>query len=546
MSATPPAQSAIRGRIVTMDAAGTVIPDGVVYIAGTRIAAVQPASAPAPAGFEAVRPLRTAGTVYPGMIELHNHLSYNCLRLWQVPRRFSNRGQWSVGPDYRRLISGPMQVIGKTPTLVPSLVRYVEAKCLVAGVTTSQGIALASDAGIRTFYKGVVRNCEAPDDPALQTAASRISDVAAKDVMAFAAELARDKRLLLHLAEGTDDPARSHFTALQEPDGSWAISNHLIGIHSVGLHPEDIPGFAQAGGQMVWSPLSNLLLYGATAHIDVMKANGVPIGLGSDWSPSGSKNLLGELKVARLVSRTWPGGAVFTDAELVAMVTRSAAAMLGWDGALGTLEAGKLADLVAVSGTSADPYSGLIDATERDIVLVMIGGVGRVGQPHLIAPFTADAEAVSIGGRARVLNLAGGDANVGVEGVTLADATEALGAALATLPQLARDLEPAIVAAGAGGVMAEARQHGTTLALDEIEHTPDEHMRMDPPGGVAVVPPAAMQAAAPPLSTVLGPLELDGLTVDDDPAYLETLQAEANLPDGLAAGIAAAYAKVPA
>jgi 5-methylthioadenosine/S-adenosylhomocysteine deaminase len=541
-----PAQTAIRGRIVTMDAAGTVIPDGVVYIAGTRIAAVQPAAAGAPAGFEGVRPLRTGGTVYPGLIELHNHLSYNCLQLWQVPQQFTNRGQWSTGPNYRRLISGPMQVIGKTPSLVPALVRYVEAKCLVAGVTTSQGIALASDAGIRTFYKGVVRNCEAPDDPALPAAASRISDVAASDVTAFAKELARDNRLLLHLAEGTDDPARRHFQALQLPDKTWAISNHLIGIHSVGLHPEDIPIFAQAGGQMVWSPLSNLLLYRGTAHIDVMKASGVPIGLGSDWSPSGSKNLLCELKVARIVSSTWPSGRVFTDAELVAMVTRSAAAILGWDGALGSIEAGKLADLVAVSGTTADAYSGLIDATERDLVLVMVGGVACAGQPHLVTPFTQNGEKATVGGRSRLLNFDLANANAQVEAVTLAQARSTLQTALANLAELARELEPTVVAAVPGVVRPEPRLRGTTLALDEIEHNHDEALRTDPPGGVAVLPTEGALAAQPPLSTVLGPLTLDGLTIDDDPAFLATLQAETNLPAGLAAGIAAAYARVPA
>ena len=62
--------------------------------------------------------MRVGGTVYPGLIELHNHLSYNCLQLWQVPSPFGNRGQWSSQPDYRRLISGPMQVIGKTPDYV--------------------------------------------------------------------------------------------------------------------------------------------------------------------------------------------------------------------------------------------------------------------------------------------------------------------------------------------------------------------------------------------------------------------------------------------
>ena len=51
-----------------------------------------------------------------------------------------------------------MTVIGKTPVLVPPLIRYVEAKCLVSGVTTSQGIARFSYAGIGRFYRGIVRN----------------------------------------------------------------------------------------------------------------------------------------------------------------------------------------------------------------------------------------------------------------------------------------------------------------------------------------------------------------------------------------------------
>ena len=538
-------QSAIRGRIVTMDAAGTVLADGVAYIADATIAAVLPADQAPPAGFEHVPRVRVGGTVYPGLIELHNHLSYNCLQLWQVPRPFGNRGQWSTGPDYRRLISGPMQVIGKTPDLVAPLVRYVEAKCLVAGVTTSQGIALYSDAGIRRFYKGVVRNVEEPDDPALPAAASRIPDVAAADVTRFAAELERDHRLLLHLAEGTDDPARRHFLDLQLPDGSWALSDHLIGIHSVGLHAEDVPILAAHGAGMVWSPLSNLLLYGATARVAEMKAAGVPIGLGSDWSPSGSKNLLGELKVARLYSANAAQGLIFTDRELVAMVTSTAAKMLGWDGAIGSLEAGKRADLIAVGGATADPYAGLIAATERDLVLVMIGGVACAGQPHLVAPSTQNGEPVTIGGRTRVLNfdLAGADPDVAL--VSLADARSRLEDALANLPELARALEPQVVPAVPGVVAPEPRVPGPRLALDEIEHT---HMslRTEPEGGVEVLPSDRMLAAQPPLSTVLGPLALDGLTAVDDQAFMATLQAEQNLPAYLAPALAAAYARAPA
>jgi 5-methylthioadenosine/S-adenosylhomocysteine deaminase len=525
-----------------MDAAGTVIPDGVVYVSGTDIAAVAPAGDPPPAGFEGVEVLRTAGTIYPGLIELHNHLSYNCLRLWQVPRAYTNRGQWSATADYRRLISGPMQVLGKTPSLVPAVVRFVEAKCLVAGVTTSQGIALYSNAGIERFYRGVVRTVEEPDDPALPRASSRISDVAAADVTAFAAELARDHRLLLHLAEGVDEAARRHFQALQLPDGSWAISDHLVGIHSVALQPADIAVFAGHGAAMVWSPLSNLLLYGATANVAGMKAAGVMIGLGSDWSPSGSKNLLGELKVAQLVSAHAEGGPLFTDHELVAMVTSTAARMLGWDALIGSIEAGKRADLIAIGGTAVDPYSGLIDASERDVVLVMIGGTAACGQPHLVAPFTSTPETVRIGGRVRMLNfaLAGADPDVAL--VSLAEARSTLSDALSNLPELARELEPAVVAAVPGLVAAERPPDGPTLVLDEIEHT-DRALRTHPAGGVSVLPSDRMLAAQPPLSGVLRPLTLDALTADDDRALLDTLTGQANLPDYLAPGLAAAYAR---
>ena len=83
------------------------------------------------------------------------------------------------------------------------------------------------------------------------------------------------------------------------------------------------------GGSIVWSPLSNLLLYGATARVDEAKRAGVRIGLGSDWSPSGSKNLLGELKVAWLYSQHLLDG-LFSARDLVAMATRDAAAILKW------------------------------------------------------------------------------------------------------------------------------------------------------------------------------------------------------------------------
>lgn len=80
--------------------------------------------------------------------------------------------------------------------------------------------------------------------------------------------------------------------------GDWAITDALAGIHAAGLLPPDFDRLAAEKGSIVWSPLSNLLLYGRTSRVEAARAASVKIGLGSDWSPTGSKNLLGELKVA--------------------------------------------------------------------------------------------------------------------------------------------------------------------------------------------------------------------------------------------------------
>jgi len=178
---------ALAGRVVTMDAARTVLDDAVVYLRDGSITAVSPAAAPPPPGFESVPVTNVRGTIFPGLIELHNHLPYGVLQLWQVPRLYSNRDQWSSPstPDYRRLISGPMGVIGRNTEAVPAVVRYVEMRCLLGGTTTSQGVALASNTGIVKHFRGLVRNVEATGDPALPPAATHIADIDATDAEHF-------------------------------------------------------------------------------------------------------------------------------------------------------------------------------------------------------------------------------------------------------------------------------------------------------------------------------------------------------------------------
>jgi cytosine/adenosine deaminase-related metal-dependent hydrolase len=518
-----------------MDANYTVYAHGNVYIDGGRIVAVQDASAPPPEGFAAVAVVPCGGTMFPGLIELHNHLSYDALPIWQVPQKYSNRNTWGGTSTYRALISGPMQVLGRSDAM-PALIRYVEVKCLLGGVTTSQGIELYSNHGARRFYRGLIRNVEQTDDASLPEAATKISDVEARSAAAFRARLNGPRQLILHLAEGTNPAARAHFLALHLPGGDWAITKRLVGIHCVALTAADFGTLASHGGSMVWSPLSNLLLYGATAKITEALAAGVRIGLGSDWSPSGSKNLLGELKAARAVAP-----ALLSDRELIAMATSNAAEILGWQQEIGSLEATKRADLIVVGGAIADPYQQLLHARESDLRLVMIEGVPRCGLPSLMHRLgVGNGESIRVAGAQRLLHVADTLADPLVAALTLATAKATLRAAMRDLRKLAAQQEADAIRPRAVEADAAAAPRWF-LALDELANTGVEmrpRLGNDAAAGPRVVSPLA---AAPKLSSVLQPIELDPLTVADDANYLTGLRAQKNLPAGLAQNIETMY-----
>ncbi|MBV9605525.1 MAG: amidohydrolase family protein [Solirubrobacterales bacterium] len=537
-----------------MDSGSTVLADGVVWIADAAIAAITAAVDAAPAGFDGVTPLQTGGTVLPGLIELHNHLAYNVLPLWQVPQRYTNRDTWGNSAEYHQLVTAPMKTIGEATELLPALVRYVECKALLGGVTTSQGIALFSAPGIRRYYRGVVRNVEETSDPQLPEAGSRIADVQASDPQAFLAELQHKTCFLLHLSEGTDDAAHQHFEALQLPAGGWAITPSLAGIHCVALTPADFSVMASHGASMVWSPFSNLLLYGQTANVAVALAAGgagapFKIGLGSDWSPSGSKSLFGELKVAHVYSQN--NGTPFSDEEIVRLATLQAAQILGWERELGSLEVGKRADLVVVAGQDdVTPVKPLFAGDERTIQLVAINGTPRYGTPALMAADGPGVETLAVGGEQRVLYLAQSTEDPDVAAVSLAQATATMTDALANLKtmRLAQEAaQPQREGLESLAAAPEVQPGHPRLALDEFEHTDITQRPHLPLHGAITGPIDRAGATAPvePLSAMLSPIALDHLTVADDPGWLDSLVTEHNLPDYVLPGLRALYAPAP-
>jgi hypothetical protein len=446
-----------------------------------------------------------------------------------VAKLYTNRDQWGGTETYRKIVSGPMTVLGQTPGYVEAIVRYVECKCLVGGTTTTQGVALFSNQGIMRYYRGIVRNVEQTDDADLPEANGRIADVEAEDANKFFARLKKSSCLLLHLSEGTDEKAREHFEALRLSTGEWTITKALAGIHCVALKPDDFETIQRNQGSMIWSPLSNLLLYGDTAKMKAAKENGILIGIGSDWSPSGSKNLFGELKVARLFSEAQ--GGIFSDHALLSMATRNAAQILGWQDAVGSLEAGKRADFLVISGEDGDPYSMFLEAPETDIAFVVINGVPRFGKSSFMNKFTFKEETIRIGTSNRILNLEQETADPVVSELTFAEACDRLKDGLKRLPALAKDLEKPRALPRDIGLRVSRPQWFLVLDHQEPVGVALRPHLPGPDGKPTARSPVMDARASQPLSELLQPLTLDALTVADDDSFFERLNTQPNLPD---------------
>jgi 5-methylthioadenosine/S-adenosylhomocysteine deaminase len=372
----------LHGRIVTMTAENAVTDDSYLAVKNGRIAAIASQLNQLPAEFAGKTVIETGGTLYPGLIDLHNHFVYNVLPLWVVPKKYNNRSQWPAHNEYKSGVSKPIKnALAKYAVSAKALVRYVEAKAMISGTTTGQGMRTKVSGGSKVF-DGAMRNVEEPGDPLLLPAGSLVPDLvvtgatAQERIDSFRNALNNKGRsaYFYHLSEGVDERSRKHFFNLRDND---LINEKLVGIHSLGLLKEDLAHLAAKGAKVVWSPFSNQLLYGKTINLKDLKASKVKFSLGCDWSPSGSKNILQELKVAYHCNKEQ--GSVFSTYELIRSVTSGAAEVAGWQDHIGKLEVGKLADILVLKGNQGDAYMNLIRSLEKDVELVVIDGTARYG-----------------------------------------------------------------------------------------------------------------------------------------------------------------------
>jgi 5-methylthioadenosine/S-adenosylhomocysteine deaminase len=384
--AEPARAFALKGAVITPDAAWS---EGYVVVEGGQVAAVQQNP---PSGVDA---LDTGGVILPGLIDLHGHPEFNVFAAWEPPTLFANRYRWRASDIYHELVRDPQNTLIKKLPAGTEL-RYAEIRALVGGVTAIQG---ASGAGARPADEALVRNVDlfifgqhrARAMIDLPTASSRDAPRLAKIVQDI--HDGKVDAFYLHLSEGQRGDQRSQseyerFIAL------GAATPGTVLIHASALTAEQIHEVADAGCRLVWSPQSNLRLYGQTTLAAEALAAGMPVGLGADWLPSGSTSLLAEMKVAR--RELAQQGNLLPAAELVAMVTSGAASIAGLADHIGTLAPGRPADVLVLERHHEDPYENICRADPSWVELVLIGGDVTYGRSDWFAGLTDAAAGPTI------------------------------------------------------------------------------------------------------------------------------------------------------
>lgn len=210
--------------------------------------------------------------------------------------------------------------------------------------------------------------------------------------------------VIAHLAEGrrTDPYNQIEYRLIKLLGLNQANVNFIHGVglkgngvvaHNPSDKYDDFLDMAHHGMGLIWSPYSNLLLYGETLDIEAAHTAGVRIALGSDWVPTGTKSVLEEIKVAahyvdRMKTRDGKKqlNTIFNDEYLYRMVTENSARLINhWEikpgeAGVGQIKVGAMGSLIAVKVQDANPFTNLVrKATERQINLVVLDGVPVYG-----------------------------------------------------------------------------------------------------------------------------------------------------------------------
>ena len=397
--------------VVTMDARHRVIENGAVAIKGSKIAGVGTQAEIARRFAARNRLDRPSSAVIPGLINTHTHAAMSLLRGIADDMNLQ---------DWLEKFIFPAEAHNVDAEFVRWGTRLAALEMLLSGTTTFCDMyyfeevvgEVAKEAGIRGVLGETIIGFPAPDAKTTADALSRTeaflkqyaadplvtpavaphaiytnSDETLRATRALATRYA--KPLVIHLSE----TRRENEEAMAKRGASPTRALDALGLftggpvvaaHGVWLDAADIAILAERHVGVAHCPASNMKLASGVAPVSKLLAAGVAVGLGTD-GPAGSNNdfnLLEEMDLAgKLAKVTENDPRALPARTLLEMATIDGARVLGLDKQTGSLETGKVADLVQIdlgephTTPLYDIYSTLAYAAKAsDVRNVMVHG----------------------------------------------------------------------------------------------------------------------------------------------------------------------------
>ncbi|MGQ4511593.1 8-oxoguanine deaminase [Streptomyces sp. DW26H14] len=440
--------------VATVDAEDTEYASGHVVVAGSRVESVGPG--PAPDGLtDVVRRIDGTGHLLtPGLVNTHHHFYQWITRGLATDH---NLFDWLVAlypvwaridePMVRAAAQGSLAMMARGGVTTATDHHYVyprgagDLSGAVIGAAAETGVRFtlargsmdrgASDGGLPPDFavesldealaateETVDRYHDASADAMVQIAVAPCSPFSiSTQLLKQGAELARRKGVRLH-THGSETVEEEQFckelfgmgpTDYFESTG-W-LGPDVWMAHCVHMNDADIAAFARTGTGVAHCPSSNARLAAGIARVPDMLAAGVPVGLGVDGTASNeSGELHTELRNTLLVNRLGAHReAALTTRQALRLGTYGGAQVLGRARDIGSIEVGKLADLVLwrmdtlAHSSIADPVAALVLGAPAPVTLSMVGGRSVVEDGRLTG---VDEDAVARSARAQAQRLA--------------------------------------------------------------------------------------------------------------------------------------------
>ncbi|MFE9997848.1 amidohydrolase [Streptomyces avermitilis] len=363
------------GDVLTVDEAGTVVRDGAVVVRAGEILAVGPAQE-LRARYAAAEDIDAEGClVLPGLVNTHTHLAMTLLR--------GRADDVTLQRFLERMLKWEAELL--SPKNVAAAVRVAVAESVRAGVTSALDMYWFHEAAERAARESGWRLHTGPTfmdvpDPAdgiayedrLAWARRDLADRAHRPgtrPVLFAhstytlspgqlldiAALAREFGALLHLhaAENATEVATVEVRHGKRPvellNSLGLLGPDVLLAHAVDLTGPEIAALARTGTSVAHCPVSNLKLGCGIAPVPRLLSAGVTVGLGTDGAVSSNTlDVLGAVRQAALVHKAGGDPTAVGAEQAVRMATIEGARALGLGDHLGSLEAGKRADLIVL------------------------------------------------------------------------------------------------------------------------------------------------------------------------------------------------------